>query len=202
MPTSISQKPGHANAAAVHVHATADNPEKAVATAYIGLGSNLDHPHQQIKDALIELEVLDQTTLLTASSLYHSPPMGPADQPDYINAVAQIATMLQPLQLLEALQGIERAHHRIRKRHWGERTLDLDLLLYDDLEMQTPKLQIPHPGILQRAFVLLPLLEIAPQIGIPGKGAAKTFCQHLKDQEIVKLKLDPQVINIRSRHQS
>ena len=187
MPTSISQKPGHANVAAVHVHATADNPERVVATAYIGLGSNLDHPRQQIKDALAELELPDQTRLLTASSLYCSPPMGPDDQPDYINAVAQIATMLQPLQLLEALQGIEQAHHRMRKRHWGERTLDLDLLLYDDLEMLTPKLQIPHPGITQRAFVLLPLLEIAPQIVIPGKGLAIKYHQKLKDQEIVKL---------------
>ena len=113
--------------------------------------------------------------------------MGPADQPDYINAVAQIATTLQPQQLLEALQGIEQAHHRKRKRHWGERTLDLDLLLYDDLEMLTPQLQIPHPGIIQRAFVLLPLLEIAPQIVIPGKGAALGYLSNLKDQEIVKL---------------
>ncbi len=163
-----------------------------MATAYIGLGSNLDHPRQQIKDALAELGLLDQTTLLTASSLYSSPPMGPADQPDYINAVAQIETMLQPLQLLEALQGIEQAHHRIRKRHWGERTLDLDLLLYDDLEMLTPQLQIPHPGITQRAFVLLPLLEIAPQIVIPGKGQAKKYRHSLKDQEIVKLEVQLQ----------
>ncbi|MBG7602762.1 MAG: 2-amino-4-hydroxy-6-hydroxymethyldihydropteridine diphosphokinase [Gammaproteobacteria bacterium] len=158
-----------------------------MATAYIGLGSNLGHPRQHIKDALAELGALDQTTLLTASSLYCSPPMGPADQPDYINAVAQIATTLQPQQLLEALQGIEQAHHRKRKRHWGERTLDLDLLLYDDLEMLTPQLQIPHPGIIQRAFVLLPLLEIAPQIVIPGKGAALGYLSNLKDQEIVKL---------------
>ena len=157
-----------------------------MATAYIGLGSNLDHPRQQIKDALIELGLLDQTRLLTASSLYCSPPMGPADQPDYINAVAQTATMMQPPQLLEALQGIEQAHHRMRKRHWGERTLDLDLLLYDDLVMLTPQLQIPHPGITQRAFVLLPLLEIAPQIVIPGKGLAQDYLSHLKDQEIAK----------------
>jgi 2-amino-4-hydroxy-6-hydroxymethyldihydropteridine diphosphokinase len=188
MPTSISQKPGQANVAAVHVHATADNPERVVATAYIGLGSNLGQPRQQIKDALAELGALKNSELLTASSLYCSPPMGPADQPDYINAVARLATTLLPLQLLEALQRIEQAHHRMRKRHWGERTLDLDLLLYDDLEMLVPKLQIPHPGITQRAFVLLPLLEIAPQIVIPEKGLAIKYRQKLKDQEIVKLK--------------
>ncbi|HBH35101.1 MAG TPA: 2-amino-4-hydroxy-6-hydroxymethyldihydropteridine diphosphokinase [Gammaproteobacteria bacterium] len=146
-----------------------------MATAYIGLGSNLDHPRQQLKDALAELDALENTALLTASSLYRSPPMGPPDQPDYINAVAQIETMLQPRQLLEALQGIEQAHHRIRTRHWGERTLDLDLLLYADLEMLTPQLQIPHPGITERTFVLLPLLEIAPEIVIPGKGQAKNY---------------------------
>jgi len=158
-----------------------------VATAYIALGSNLGHPRQQVKDALADLDLLENSALLAASSLYCSPPMGPADQPDYINAVAQIATTLQPQQLLEALQGIEQAHHRKRKRHWGERTLDLDLLLYDDLEMLTSQLQIPHPGITQRAFVLLPLLEIAPQIVIPGKGAAQGYLSNLKDQEIVKL---------------
>ena len=158
-----------------------------MATVYIGLGSNLDHPRQQIKDALAELGTLENSELLTASSLYCSPPMGPADQPDYINAVARIATTLLPLQLLEALQGIEQAHHRTHKRHWGERTLDLDLLLYDDLEMLTPQLQIPHPGITQRAFVLLPLLEIAPQIVIPGKGVVQDYLSNLNDQEIVKL---------------
>ena len=155
-----------------------------MASAYIGLGSNLDNPSQQLKDALAELQLLEQTTLLTASNLYCSPPMGPADQPDYINAVAQVETTLQPLQLLKALQRIEHAHHRMRKRHWGERTLDLDLLLYDDLELLTPQLQIPHPGMTQRAFVLLPLLEIAPQTVIPGKGLAQDYLSHLKDEEI------------------
>lgn len=158
-----------------------------MANVYIGLGSNLDHPRQQIKDALAELDIMDQVTLLAASSLYCSPPMGPADQPDYINAVAQIETMLQPLQLLETLQGIEQAHHRLRKRHWGERTLDLDLLLYDDIEMQTPRLQVPHPGLTHRAFVLLPLLEISPHIVIPGKEEAQNYLSNLDDQELVKL---------------
>ncbi len=158
-----------------------------MATAYIGLGSNLAHPRQQVKDALADLGLLENSALLAASSLYCSPPMGPADQPDYINAVARIATTLLPLQLLEALQGIEQAHHRMRKRHWGERTLDLDLLLYDDLRMLTPQLQIPHPGITHRAFVLLPLLEIAPGIVVPGKGPAQEYLSNLEDQEIVKL---------------
>lgn len=113
--------------------------------------------------------------------------MGPADQPDYINAVAAIETGLQPLQLLEALQGIEHAHQRVRKRRWGERTLDLDLLLYEDLVMQTPRLRIPHPGITQRAFVLLPLLEIAPNAVIPGKGPARDYLEGLENRKLTKI---------------
>ena len=169
-----------------------------MSTAYIGLGSNLDHPRQQLKNALAELDFLDNTALLAASSLYCSPPMGPVDQPDYINAVAQVETMLLPLQLLEAMQGVEQVHHRIRRRHWGERTLDLDLLLYDDLEMLTPQLQIPHPGITQRAFVLMPLLEIAAQTVIPGKGPAQDYLQNLQDQTIVKIEGPTSSLNTKS----
>lgn len=138
--------------------------------AYIGLGSNLDAPAEQIKTALIDLRSLPATQLLKTSSLYASPPMGPQDQPDYINAVALLDTSLPAHELLDALQAIEQQHGRQRKRHWGERTLDLDILLYDRQMIEDERLSVPHPGLTQRAFVVYPLLEIAGDIMIPGQG--------------------------------
>lgn len=139
--------------------------------AYIGLGSNLENPLQQIKTAINDLQSLADITIVSVSSLYQSPPMGPADQPDYINAVLSLETMLPPHQLLDALQSIEQLHGRVRKRHWGERTLDLDILLYGDQILDDERLKIPHPGMPERAFVLYPLAEIAPEVEIPGIGA-------------------------------
>lgn len=138
---------------------------------YIGLGSNLQNPLQQIKTAINDLQSLAGVTIITVSSLYQSPPMGPADQPDYINAVISLETSLSPHQLLDALQSVEQLHGRERKRHWGERTLDLDILLYGDQILDDERLTIPHPGMHERAFVLYPLAEIAPDIEIPGRGA-------------------------------
>ena len=140
--------------------------------AWIGLGSNLDAPRRQIEGAFAELEALPGTRLEGRSSLYSSSPMGPADQPDYVNAVALLETDLAPLVLLDALQAIEAQHGRVRERRWGPRTLDLDLLLYDERVMATPRLTLPHPGIGERDFVLLPLMEIAGDIEIPGRGRA------------------------------
>jgi 2-amino-4-hydroxy-6-hydroxymethyldihydropteridine diphosphokinase len=139
--------------------------------AYIGLGSNLENPLQQIKTAINDLQSLADITIVSVSSLYQSPPMGPADQPDYINAVLSLETMLPPHQLLDALQSVEQLHGRVRKRHWGERTLDLDILLYGDQILDDERLKIPHPGLPERAFVLYPLAEIAPEVEIPGIGA-------------------------------
>ena len=140
-------------------------------TAYIGLGSNLQDPKTQVQSALRELDRLPYTRLTAKSSLYRSDPMGPADQPDYINAVAAIETLLTPFALLDALLGIERAHGRIRgATRWGPRTLDLDVLAYGDRVMAEPRLTVPHAGIAERAFVLLPLAEIAPTFEVPGKG--------------------------------
>ncbi len=136
--------------------------------AYIGLGSNLEAPAEQIKTALTDLQSLPATQLLKTSSLYASPPMGPQDQPDYINAVALLDTSLSAHELLDALQAIEQQHGRQRKRHWGERTLDLDILLYDQQMIEDERLSVPHPGLTQRAFVIYPLLEIAGDISIPG----------------------------------
>lgn len=150
-----------------------------MARAWIGLGSNLQDPEWQVRQALAELDQMEGCRLLQASSLYKSPPMGPSDQPDYINAVACIETGLAPRALLAALQGLEQLHGRERLRHWGERTLDLDILLYDDCQIDEPGLVIPHPGLHERAFVLYPLYEIAPELVIPGHGAVKQLRQQV-----------------------
>jgi 2-amino-4-hydroxy-6-hydroxymethyldihydropteridine diphosphokinase len=146
-------------------------PEVLAATAFIGLGSNLDEPRQQVARALRELAGLPDTTLAAQSSLYRSAPMGPPDQPAYINAVARLETRLAPEALLDALQAIEARHGRVRgDERWGPRTLDLDILLYADVRIDKPRLQVPHPGLAERNFVLQPLAEIAPDLDIPGLG--------------------------------
>lgn len=155
--------------------------------AYIGLGSNLDDPKAQIQKALQALENLPETCLLRHSSLYRSAPVGPQDQPDYINAVALVETAFSPSPLLAELQRIEQAQGRVRTKRWGPRTLDLDLLLFDDLQLQTSTLTLPHPEMHQRAFVLVPLLEIAPDILIPGKGAARALLAALPDTALTPL---------------
>nr|WP_044620369.1 2-amino-4-hydroxy-6-hydroxymethyldihydropteridine diphosphokinase [Gynuella sunshinyii] len=138
-------------------------------TCYIALGSNLDDPAAQIETAFQELDATGHTRLEARSSLWSSKPLGPQDQPDYVNAVCQISTSLMPAPLLDWLQSIERTHHRIKTRHWGERTLDLDILIYGDQQIQTERLTIPHPQMTLRNFVLLPLAEIAPQLIIAGE---------------------------------
>ncbi len=137
---------------------------------HVGLGSNLDDPRRQLESAFEALATLPESVLVARSSLYRSAPMGPADQPDYLNAVAELDTQLAPLALLDALQDIEQAQRRVRSRRWGPRTLDLDLLLYGDRQIDLPRLQVPHPGLHQRCFVLLPLLEVAGDIEIPRRG--------------------------------
>lgn len=137
-----------------------------MALAYIGLGSNLEDPLAQVKRALGELAGLEETRLLARSSLYSSLPIGP-QQPDYINAVALLDTRLEPLALLDALQAIEQNHQRVRLQHWGPRTLDLDLLLYDNQIIQHPRLVVPHPYLTQRGFVLYPLADISPNLHLP-----------------------------------
>ena len=155
-------------------------------TAYVGLGSNLDDPARQLNTALEELRQLPDSTMTGVSSLYTSPPMGPSDQPDYVNAVCALETRLGAEGLLDHLQQIEQCHQRIRTIHWGPRTLDLDLLLYGDQSIRSPRLQVPHPGIAERAFVLLPLAELVGEgFVVPGKGAvgellAGVDCQGLE----------------------
>lgn len=135
-----------------------------LALSYIGLGSNLDAPRDRIQQALEALQTLPLSKLVARSSLYASAPVGPQDQPDFINAVAALQTRLSPLALLDQLQALEQRHRRVRRRHWGPRTLDLDLLWYAGLTLETPRLRIPHPEMHKRRFVIEPLAEIAPQL--------------------------------------
>ena len=114
-------------------------------TCYIGLGANLNNPEQQIVTALQALQQLPDTELTAVSALYGSKPLGPQDQPDYLNAVAQLQTSLEPLALLDALQAQELAQGRERKRHWGERNIDLDIILYGDLQLRSERLNLPTP---------------------------------------------------------
>lgn len=153
--------------------------------AYIGLGSNLDDPVGQLRDALAALAEHEAIELCRCSRLYGSTPMGPQDQPDYVNAVACIATDLEPIPLLDALQAIENQQGRVRQRRWGERTLDLDLILYGDQQIDLPRLQVPHYGMHERAFVLLPLAEIAPaDLMIPGRGPLARLLDGIDDGDL------------------
>lgn len=142
---------------------------------YVGLGSNLDNPVEQIQTALQELAALATTRCTQVSSLYYSSPMGPANQPDFVNAVAELLTELPAPELLQELLRIETRHGRVRASNDGQkngpRTLDLDLLTYTDHQLNEPGLTLPHPGLHQRDFVILPLLEIAPTLTIPGLGS-------------------------------
>ena len=141
---------------------------------YVGLGSNLDDPKMQVLRAMQELAAIRQTQLHARSKLYLSAPMGPQNQADMINAVVALRTQLSAMEMLKELQYLECRHSRRRCVRWGPRTLDLDLLLYDDLVSEEPKLTLPHPGLLERDFVLQPLSEIAPNLLLPnGKTAAQ-----------------------------
>ena len=135
---------------------------------YIGLGSNLATPIEQLRSALAALAALPQTDLIAQSSFYSSDPLGPADQPRYVNAVAALDTELSPLALLDALQTIELEQGRTRKaERWGPRTLDLDILLFGERLLDEPRLTVPHYHMHARAFVLYPLAEIAPALQLP-----------------------------------
>jgi 2-amino-4-hydroxy-6-hydroxymethyldihydropteridine diphosphokinase len=135
-----------------------------VTIAYVGLGSNLEHPENQVRQAFDELDRLPHTRLVRKSSLYRTAPIGHEAQPDFINAVAQLETGLPAERLLAELQDIEQRHGRKRSFRNAPRTLDLDLLLFGDARLSSPQLTVPHPRMHERAFVLEPLLEIAPQL--------------------------------------
>ncbi len=149
--------------------------------AYIGLGSNIEHPQHQVLQALKALQHLPLTTHVQASRLYASRPIGPQDQPDFINAVALIETHLSPLALLDQLQALEQRQRRVRQRRWGPRTLDLDLLLYDDNVIVHPRLLVPHPEMHRRGFVLVPLAEIAPTLYLPDGTSIAHLAKKYRD---------------------
>ncbi len=152
-----------------------------MALAYIGLGSNLADPQGQISSALAMLEQLEHCLVSKVSALYFSRPMGPQDQPDYMNAVVAIETSLSPLDLLDQLQSIENTAGRVRKENrWGARVLDLDILLYDQQLINTERLTIPHYGMKLREFVLLPLAEIANELILPDGDSVKILAEQIE----------------------
>ena len=156
-----------------------------MAEVYIALGSNMDDPHRQLDLALESLSQDPQITLAALSERYQTPAIGPS-QPDYINAVAQLQTPLSPESLLHRLQAIETQQHRVRTLRWGPRTLDLDILLYDNLQQDTARLTIPHPRMHERAFVLLPLADINTDLLLPGGKTVSQLLANCSVQGILK----------------
>ncbi len=148
--------------------------------AYIAIGSNLADPVAQAKSAIEVLKQHPDLNVVAVSSLYSSTPMGPQDQPDNINAVIAVETMLSPLALLDCTQSIEQEHGRVRKaERWGPRTLDLDIVLYGDLEHHCERLTVPHYGMKVREFVLYPLAEIAPELVLPDHTQLKSLLEQV-----------------------
>jgi 2-amino-4-hydroxy-6-hydroxymethyldihydropteridine diphosphokinase len=147
--------------------------------AYVALGANIGQPLLQVEAGFAALAALPGTCLVRRSSLYRSAPVGYADQPDFINAVAAIDTVLSPRALLEALLEVERVHGRVRGLPNGPRTLDLDIVLYGRQRIEEPGLTVPHARMLERAFVMRPLAEIAPETQVPGAGCVRDIADRL-----------------------
>lgn len=155
--------------------------------AWIGLGSNLDDPLQQLARALAGLAALPGTTLVAQSPFYRSRPVGPQDQPDFVNGVALLETRLSAEALLDELQALEQAHGRTRRQRWGPRTLDLDLLLFGDEIIVNARLTVPHPRLQERDFVLRPLLDIRPGLALPDGRAAARLLEECTGNELARL---------------
>jgi 2-amino-4-hydroxy-6-hydroxymethyldihydropteridine diphosphokinase len=168
--------------------------EKYPVVAYIGLGANLGEPRRQLEKALAKLAAVEEVQVLAVSTFYLNPPLGPQDQPWYVNAVAAIRTRLAAEDLLRVLQQIEADLGRVRGERWGPRAIDLDLLLYDGEIIFTPELIVPHPEMHRRAFVLLPLAEIAPDAWHPTlKRSAGQLLAELDPSERQALRPAPAV---------
>lgn len=134
---------------------------------YVGIGSNLNNPKKQVESAIDFLKMLKQSTFIAASDLYYSKPMGPQDQPDYVNAVVSMDTTLDAHDCLDLFLGYETEQGRVRAEKWGPRIIDLDILLYGESVIDDDRLKVPHPGLMQREFVLKPLRQIAPELILP-----------------------------------
>lgn len=145
---------------------------------YIGLGSNLRQPERQLRQCIIKLRKLPRSVILSTSNIYRSQPCGIRAQPPYLNMVIALKTSLSPHELLRYCQLIENKHQRLRKIRWGARTLDIDLLLYGMQAIQSKNLTIPHPEMLKRDFVLVPLVEIAPEARIPSGELVESYVGH------------------------
>lgn len=155
---------------------------------YIALGSNLQDPVGNVQNAIAELENLDGFSVQVQSRLYRSPPMGPQDQPDYVNAVVRGETSMQAIELLDCLQMLERQFGRQSGgRRWGERELDLDIVLFGEQTISIERLQIPHIGLSERAFVLLPLADINRQLNVPGLGSVEMLLDQLPVEQLNSL---------------
>lgn len=155
--------------------------------ACVALGANIGEPLRQIEAAFAALAALPGSRVVARSSLYRSAPVGYADQPDFINAVAIIETTLTPHALLDAVLAIERAHGRVREFPNAPRTLDLDIVLYGDVVLQEPGLTIPHARMLERAFVMVPLAEIAPDAVVPGQGKVSDLAKRVSAASVAQL---------------
>lgn len=156
--------------------------------AYIGLGSNLDDPVGQVQKAFETLAALPKSRVVSRSSLYRSAPFGPVEQPDFVNAVALLATALSATDLQQQLQQIERQQGRLSGGvRWGPRVIDLDLLLYGDAEINSATLTVPHPGIAERNFVLLPLRELSPELMMPKLGRVSDIAVDESSPEISRI---------------
>ena len=155
--------------------------------AYVGIGSNLDGPVARVSRAFEDLARLPRTRLVNRSSLYRSAPRGFAEQPEFVNAVAELESSLSPQEMLKELQGIEARQGRRRSFPNAPRTLDLDLLLYGTVVLRSENLTLPHPRMHERAFVLKPLLEIAPALEIPGIGPAAACAKACGAQTVEKI---------------
>ncbi|HET7198699.1 MAG TPA: 2-amino-4-hydroxy-6-hydroxymethyldihydropteridine diphosphokinase [Burkholderiales bacterium] len=155
--------------------------------AYVGIGANLDDPAARVRGAFASLDGMRDTRVLKRSSLYRSAPLGHRAQPDFVNAVAELDTALAPAELLAGLQAIEARAGRTRSFRNAPRTLDLDLLLYGARRIHEPGLVVPHPRMHERAFVLVPLLELAPEAAIPGVGSARACLGQVAGQAVERL---------------
>jgi 2-amino-4-hydroxy-6-hydroxymethyldihydropteridine diphosphokinase len=163
----------------------------------VGIGSNLNDPAAQVRAACDRLAGLPRTRLMAVSDLYRNPPMGPQDQPDYVNAAAGLLTRLAPEALLETLQALEKQQGRVRARNdrWGPRVIDLDLLVYGSKVLSLPGLNLPHPGISERNFVLFPLCDIAPTLVVPGQGTVELLARQIGNETL-------QTLDVQSRRRA